>query len=61
MKWVFSNGSTLVVRDIGPILIQLEKTNRPLPIISPLETMEDDEARELIKSLLAEKSYNRII
>lgn len=60
MKYVFSNGKRLIVRDVGPVLVEVEMIDKPLPIITPMKLLEDDEARELVKNIFADKNYKRV-
>jgi hypothetical protein len=62
MKWVWSNGLRLIVRDVGPILVQVDSLKVvPLPIILPTTIMDDNEAREVVRQVLGNKNYKRVI
>jgi hypothetical protein len=62
MKWVWSNGLHLIVRDVSPILLKIETLGEvPLPIILPMTIMEDDKAREVVKKIMTNKHYKRTI
>jgi hypothetical protein len=50
MKLVCSNGRVLTVRDVGPVLYEIESGSVPLPLYFEA-VMEDEEARELLKDL----------
>lgn len=59
MKYIFSNGLKLTVRDIGEIIYQLELKDRqnPLPIINKI--VSDDEARIILEDVKNTKNYKR--
>lgn len=60
MKLVHSNGRYLIVRDVGEVLIRLKAEDKiPLPLIQ-YEILPDEEARLLIKDLLATDRYSRV-
>ena len=58
MKYLYSNGRTLEVRDIGPVLVSLTAGTTPLPI-HPASIIEDAAARDLVRCLLDTRAYVR--
>lgn len=61
MKYIFSNGLKLEVRDIGEVIYQLELTDRnfPLPIILK-KIVTSEEARKLITEVKNSSNYKRV-
>ncbi len=61
MKYVFSNGLKLEVREIGEVIYQLDLKNKriPLPIITK-EIMTDDEARKVAENIKNTRNYKRV-
>jgi len=56
MKLVRSNGSELTVRDTGPVVFRLRASpGAPLPLLD--EVMEEEEARIILRTLLASRRY----
>lgn len=53
MKMIHSNGRELTVRDAGPVLMRLRAGPAPIKC-NGWNLLEDDEARDLVRRLLAE-------
>jgi len=52
MKLVYSNGTILEARDVGPVVFRLRAG--PIPIkVNGYQILEDDAARALLRDLLA--------
>lgn len=57
-KWIFSNGSRLEVRDVGPVMfVMTPKMNYPLPA-GVNEVMSDGEARAYLEDLKNTGRFN---
>jgi hypothetical protein len=59
MKWLRSNGRTLEVRGVGPVMYVVSADDRPLPILD--EVLSDDRARDKLTRLLAQGYEGRRI
>jgi hypothetical protein len=57
VRWVRSNGRTLEVREVSEPDMRLRATSAPLPIFD--QVMSDDEARAVLRDLLAAGHYVR--
>lgn len=57
MKWLYSNGRTLVVRDVGPVLMELRAAGVPLRCRD--EVLDDEVARERLREILATGLYQK--
>lgn len=56
MKWIYSNGRTLEVRDAGPVVFRLTHgDSAPLPLHDAV--VEDAEARAILRQLLDTGHY----
>lgn len=59
MRWIYSNGRTLTVREVGEVSVKLAATNDiPLPCLD--EVLEDKAARALVRKLFDTKFYERV-
>lgn len=56
MKLVWCDGRTLEVRDLGPVLYTLRAGTVPIKL-NGYEILEDDQARDLLRELLATGLY----
>lgn len=57
MKLLHCDGRELTVRDVGPVIYRLRAVTR-IPIKrNGYEVVEDDEAREVLRELLATELY----
>jgi len=56
MKLVYGNGKLLEVRDVGPVIFRLTADRVPIKV-NGHRLVEDDDARELLRELLATGSY----
>lgn len=61
MKYIFSNGLKLEVREISEVIYQLDIKDKkiPLPIITK-KIVSDDKARDICKKLSEAKNYRRV-
>jgi hypothetical protein len=58
MKLIRSNGASLWVHDVGPPLVTLQMRAMPLKH-NGWRMVSDDEAREILRELLASQLYDR--
>lgn len=59
MKLIWCDGKTLEVRDVGPIVYALRAGAVPIKV-NGYEILEDDQARDLLRELLATGLYERV-
>lgn len=58
MKLLVSNGRSLTVRDVGPVIFELKATSMPLPILNSIE--DDGDARARLRDLLDSGRYEKV-
>ena len=60
MRWLRSDGKSLVVREVGPVVMRLVPVypNIPLKVLDTVE--EDDAARERLRTLLGSGLYRAV-
>ena len=57
MKLVHCDGRTLTVRDAGPVVFRMVARDAPIKV-NGWRLLEDDDARALLRELLALKMYD---